>query len=239
MSNVIKHSSQYGKKRNNAVVVVGSLLTIIIVLFGLNYFISQKNKSDTQSVGKVANAQTTMGDLDAKVRIVSYSDFQCPACAGFGKVFPEVYKNIIEKYGPSSLALTYKHFPLTSIHPNAFLAAQSAEAAGNQGKFWEMHDILYEKQNDWGNAMDAKSKIEGYARDLDLDMARFILDRDSREVQKVVNDSLAETKKLGLTHTPFVFMNGLEMKDLRLSAEDIQSRIEAELQRLGVSPISQ
>ncbi|MEA4910737.1 hypothetical protein SDC9_07769 [bioreactor metagenome] len=238
MSNVITHSSKGGKKKNNAVVVIGSILAIIVILFGLNYFISQKNKNNTEVVDKVANNQTTMGDPDSKVKIVAYSDFQCPACAGFGIVFPEVYKNIIEKYGPTSLSLVYKYFPLTSIHPNALLAGYSAEAAGNQGKFWEMHDILFEKQSDWGNVLDAKSKIEGYARDIGLDMAKFISDRDSGEVQKIVNDSLTEAKKLGLTHTPFVFMNGLEMTNLSLSAEDIQNRIEQELERLNVSPIN-
>lgn len=239
MSNVITHSSKGGKKKNNTLVVIGSILAIIIVLFGLNYFISQKNKNNTEVVSQVANVDTTMGELDAKVRVVAYSDFQCPACAGFARVFPEVYKNILDKYGPSSLSFTYKHFPLTSIHPNALLAGYSAEAAANQGKFWELHDSLFENQSDWGATLDAKSKIEGYARELDLDMAKFISDRDSGEVQKRVNDGLVESKKLGLTHTPFVFMNGLEMTRLSLSVDDIQNRIEEELERLNVSPINQ
>lgn len=238
MSNVVTHSKG-GKKKNNAVLVVGSILAIIIILFGLNSIISKKNKHNTEAVNQVVGEHTTKGDLNAKVRIVAYSDFQCPACAGLAVVFPEAYERIVEKYGPSALSLTYKHFPLTSIHPSAVLAARSAEAAAMQGKFWEMHDVLFEKQSDWGTGLDAQSKIEGYARDLGLDMAKFITDRDGKEVEKIVNDAMIESQKLGLTHTPFVFMNGLEMTNLKLSAEDIQNRIEEELQRLGVSPINQ
>lgn len=239
MSNVVKHErGQSGKSNKNILVTIFSILAVIVLLFGLNYFISKNNKNNSELVGKVVGTETTKGDLNAAVRIVEYSDFQCPACAGFASVFSEVFNNINEKYGPSALSVTYKHFPLTSIHPNALLAGYSAEAAKLQGKFWEMHDKLFENQNEWGNAMDAGSKIEGYAKDLGLDMAKFIQDRDSKEVQKIVNDSLIEAKKLGLSHTPFVFMDGVEMENLQLSVEYIQEVIENRLQELGVSPLN-
>lgn len=236
------HTTESKRKRKEALVVVGSVLLLILIFYSLNAFITKKNKAGLESNIKVVNniesTDKTLGKLDSKVKIVMYSDFQCPACSGFSFYFSEVYKNIIEKYGEGSISLTFKHFPLISIHPNALLSAYSSEAAANQGKFWEMHDILFERQNEWANGLDAKSKIENYARELNLDMAKFISDRDSEEIQNRVKNSLTEAEELGLTHTPFVFINGFEIRNLVPDIEVIQSEIEEELQRLGVSPLN-
>lgn len=232
MSNVVthSHSSSKNKKGNNsAVVVIVSLLVIVGLLFGLNYFLSKKNKNNGEVVEKVLDTQYTMGDQNAKIKIVEYADFQCPACSVVSPILKEVYTNINDKYGPSTMSITYKYFPLVSIHSNALLSSYSAEAAKNQGKFWEMNHMLFEKQSEWGEALDAKSKIEGYAKELGLDMNKFILDRDSDTTKEIVNKALVEATKLGLDHTPFIFMNGQEMKDLQLDTKYIQGLVEEKL----------
>ena len=243
MSNIIKHSHNSNKnqkeKNNSLLVIVVSLLLVIGLLFGLNYFLSNKNKNNVSVIEKVTDSRSTIGNEDAKIKLVEYADFQCPACAMFSKAFPSVINYINGKYGSSTLSLTYKYFPLVSIHKNALLSAYSAEAAKNQGKFWEMHDVLFEKQEDWGEALDAKSKIEGYARDLGLDMDKFILDRDSQNTKDAVNKSLLEATKLGLDHTPFIFMNGEEMKDLSLNADDIKKVIEDKINNVVASSTNQ
>lgn len=241
MSNVVTHTHNSSKNKGNKslLVVVISLVVIMSLLFGLNYFLSSKTKNNSSIVEKVTDNNYTMGDPNAKIKIVEYADFQCPACSVFSAVMPEVFNYINNKYGSSTMSITYKYFPLVSIHRNALLSAYSAEAAKNQGKFWEMNHKLFETQDDWGEALDAKSKIEGYARDMGLDMAKFVQDRDSEEAKKAVNEGLTESTKLGLTHTPFVFMNGVEMKDLQLTADYIEKTIEAKLQELGVNPINQ
>lgn len=239
MSNVVTHQRHEKNKNKSAAVVIVSIIAIIAILFGLNSVLTKKNKNNSVVVEKVSDSSYTMGDPNAKIKLIEYSDFQCPACKGFASVFPEVYSYINNKYGSSTLSLTYKYFPLISIHQNALLSAYSAEAARHQGKFWEMGAVLFEKQNDWENALDAKGKIEGYARDMGLDMAKFVQDRDSEETKNIVNAGLTEATKLGLDHTPFVFMNGMEMKDLRLDAKYIEGVIEAKLQELGVQPIGQ
>lgn len=235
MSNVITHSKKDNKKKNSALTIIISLVVIVLVLIGLDRLLNKNTTINTEIVEKVADSSYTLGSQNAKVKLIEYADFQCPACAGFSAVFPEVYSYINNKYGTDTLSITYKYFPLVQIHRNAILAARSAEAARLQNKFWDLEKVLFEKQNEWGEALDAKSKIEGYARDLGLDMAKFVTDRDSQASADTVNLGLAEATKLGLNHTPTIFMNGKEMVDLQLSADYIKKAIENELHTLNVN----
>lgn len=229
MTKVVEHnhSNKKTKKKNNgALVVIISLVAIIAILLGLNSFLSSKNKNNSTIVEKVSDQGLILGKKDAKFRLVEYADFQCPACATFSPILNNVFKDINAKYGEGTLSLTYKYFPLISIHQNALLSAYSAEAAKNQNKFWEMHDILFANQDLWGSALDAKSKIEGYARDLGLDMAKFVIDRDSQTTKDIVNASLKEATKLSLNHTPTIFLNGEELTNIDASKESIEKIIE-------------
>lgn len=239
MSNIVTHSRENKKKSNSLTVVVVSLLVIVVFLFGLNFILSKQNKNNTDVITKVDDTRYTIGNPDAKIKLVEYADFQCPACAAFSKVFPEVYNYINGKYGSSTLSLTYKYFPLVSIHQNALLSAYSAEAAKNQGKFWEMHDILFINQGDWGEALDAKSKMEDYAKNIGLDMAKFIADRDSEVTKQIVEGALLEATKLQLDHTPTIYMNGEEVKNLSLTAKDIEKLIEDNLNGVVASSTNQ
>jgi hypothetical protein len=108
---------------------------ILVILFGLNSFLTKENKNNTELINKVAVENYLKGDKDAKVRLVEYADFQCPACASYSPVINKLYNDINTEYGSSSLAIAYKYFPLIQIHKNAMISAQSVEAAGMQGKF--------------------------------------------------------------------------------------------------------
>ncbi len=134
MVNVVTHNKDK-KKNNSAITIVVTLLVIVGLLIGLNKILNKNTKVNTAVVEKVLDSSYTLGSADAKIKLVEYADFQCPACAAFSSVFPQVYKDINSKYGSSTLSLTYKYFPLVSIHRNAILAAHSAEAARLQGKF--------------------------------------------------------------------------------------------------------
>lgn len=240
MSNIVQHShgSNSNKKSNSSLlVVVISLISIVVVLFALNYFLTRGNKKNAAVIEKVTDNRQTIGDPNAKIKLVEYADFQCPACSQLAAIFPEVFNYINNKYGSTTLSLTYKYFPLVSIHANALLSAYSTEAAKEQGKFWEMHDVLFAKQSEWSEGLDAKSKIEGYAREMGLDMAKFIQDRDSQTTKDAVSAALVEATKLQLDHTPTVFMNGVEMTDLSLSASAIEKIIEDKL-NMGVAATS-
>ena len=240
MSNIIQHShgnnSNKNKKNNGGLLVITiSLLVIVLFLFGLNYFLNNDNKKNVSVIEKVVDNRYTMGDPNAKIKLVEYADFQCPACSQLSAVFPEVFNYINSKYGSSTLSLTYKYFPLIGIHKNALLSAYSVEASKEQGKFWQLHDVLFAKQSEWGEALDAKSKIEGYAKDLGIDMTKFVLDRDSQNTKDIVNAGLLEATKLQLSHTPTVFMNGEEMVDLSLSAPAIEKAIEDKINSMSGS----
>lgn len=153
-------------------------------------------------------ADHVSGSDSKKIMFIEYGDYQCPSC---GSAFPNV-KSLLEEY--PEVTFIFRNFPLTSIHPNARAAAAVAEAAGLQGKFWEMHDVLYEKQNDW-SSLDASKRTEifnSYARDLELDMAKFGADVAGKQTNQKVNFDLALGKSVGVSATPTFFLNGKELE---------------------------
>jgi len=137
------------------------------------------------------------GPEDAKVTIVEFSDFQCPFCS---RVTPTL-KKIREEY-PEDVKVVWKHLPL-SIHPKAPGAHAAAEAAHKQGKFWEMHDLIFANQREMSD-----EKYLEYAAQLDLDLDQFKKDVASAEVKKQVSDDTRLASTLGVTGTPGFFING-------------------------------
>ncbi len=162
------------------------------------------------------------GNPDAAVTLVEYSDFQCPACGQFEPIVSAV----MEQYG-DQLSLEYKHFPLISIHPYAVPAARAAEAAAQQGKFWEMHDKLFENQSVWANSSNPQSYFIVYAEELGLDVTLFKRHLRSAMINDAVGAAFDEARTLGLTGTPSFFLNGERFEFATL--EDFTSGIEAAL----------
>lgn len=147
------------------------------------------------------------GPANAPVTIEEFSDFQCPTC---GRMHP-VIKQLLAKY-PQQVRLVFRHYPLATIHRHARESARAAEAAGAQGRFWEMADLLYEKQAEWSKAEQARPFFVQYAQSLGLDTARFQRDIDDTAVaMRVVNDERrALSRRLG--GTPTFIVNGRELK---------------------------
>lgn len=139
----------------------------------------------------------TRGGEDAAVTIVEWSDFQCPFC---NRVSPTLVQ-IREEYG-DRVRFVFKHMPL-SIHPQAAGAHAAAEAAHRQGRFWDMHDRLFENQRDL-----RVETLAGYAIEMGLDMDQYKSDVEGEEVAKRISDDLAQAQKLGVTGTPSFFING-------------------------------
>jgi len=152
---------------------------------------------------EVTEIDWVKGDPEGKVVLVEYGDFQCPACANYA---PLVKK--LSEETPVGLKVVYRHLPLTSIHRNAIVAARAAEAAGRQGKFWEMHDLLYEKQTEWSDERNAKDKFVEYAKVLGLDEEKFKSDFDSEDVRKRIESDSLKASQMGLSSTPTFFLNG-------------------------------
>ncbi len=178
--------------------------TLIIVVIGLLVFArgeKQVNKGVFAPEELLAGATHTMGEATAAAVIVEFGDYQCPAC---GQAHP-ILKQFLKDHD-DSVYFVFRHFPLTAVHQNANDAARSAEAAGKQGKYWEMHNILFERQKEWSSLSDARGKFEQYAKELELDMDRFKADQG--QAIGVVNTDAALGTKAGVQSTPTFFVNG-------------------------------
>jgi protein-disulfide isomerase len=193
------------KHRNKKLTRIG-LVILVVVLVG-SFIISQSDrKVDPATFADVetfAIESRVKGNPESDISLVKYSDFQCPACA---QAYP-VVQGLVEDLG-DQFKFEYRHFPLRSIHPNAQLAAQAAEAAGVQGKFWEMHDLLFERQQDWSRSLNPKKVFTEYAQELELNPDRFEFDLESDEVKTKVNNEADEAATLGLRGTPTFLVNG-------------------------------
>ncbi|HKE59562.1 MAG TPA: thioredoxin domain-containing protein [Pyrinomonadaceae bacterium] len=145
------------------------------------------------------------GPEKTEVTLEEFADFECPACGGF---YP-ILKAIEKDYG-SRVRVIFREFPL-SQHVHAMPAARAAEAAGLQGKFWEMHDLLYEQRDNWTKAPDVQVVFEQYARRLGLDVDRFKKDQTSEVVQKRITLDHVRGRHMKLHSTPTVFLNDVEI----------------------------
>jgi len=134
----------------------------------------------------------------AAVTIVEYGDFECPMCR---QAEPAVQQLLL--HHPASVRLVFRHFPIESAHPNALLAAEAAEAAGADGKFWEMHDLLLAD-----GARLRRPALESYAERLGLDMARFTAALDDEVYRQRVREHIAGAQRSHVRATPGFFVNG-------------------------------
>lgn len=154
----------------------------------------------------VVLTEQVKGNAESTVTLVKYSDFQCPACASFLPAIDEV----MALYG-DNLRFEYKHFPLP-IHRNAVDAAVAAEAAGQQGKFFEFHDALFANQQEWGVSPNPRALFLTYAEALELDMDTFRRHLNAPVLRDRVQTQFTEARDLGLTGTPTFFLNGERMQ---------------------------
>lgn len=219
-------------------------IVICVVLFGGLIWLSRKDAVDVSKVNPVMImkasensgniADHTQGNLKAKVTLIEYGDFQCPGC---GSVYPMV-KSVVDKYG-DDMVFVFRNFPLTNLHPNARAAAAAAEAAGLQGKYWQMHDLLYANQSAWSDASASqRGKVfEGFADQIGIDKSAFnaTLKEKSASINQKLNFDIALGKKQGATGTPAFYLNGKKMDEKQSSSEaEFEKAIVAALKDAGV-----
>jgi len=190
-------------------------VTVIAVLIGglwalvaaVNNSPSTPTPAEIKGLPKVSKDDFVRGDPNAKVTLIEYGDFQCPAC---GAYYPLIKK--LESDYARDLKVVYRFFPLTNIHKNAMVAAQAAYAAGLQNKFWEMHDMLFENQNSWADT-DAKDTFIGYAKTLKLDLTKFKTDLDADLTKQFINSQSDKAISIGVNSTPTFFVNGVHIQN--------------------------
>lgn len=176
-------------------------------------------REDDYKIG-TASAEATGS---ARVQVVEFADFQCPAC---GAAHPPI-KQMLETYA-NDVTFVFRHFPLRTTHKNAQVAALAAEAAGAQGKFWEMHDTLFERQKEWEDSNDPVSKFADYAAELGLDVTAF---RQAVEIEQFagrIDEDVQDGLVLGVNSTPTFFVNGQKTTGA-LTVAQWQQVIEGEL----------
>jgi protein-disulfide isomerase len=159
------------------------------------------------------------GSQDAQVTLVEYGDYECPYC---GEAYP-IVKRLEKKMG-RDLRFVFRNFPLTESHPRALAAAQAAEAAGLQGRLWEMHDLLYENQD----TLEDKDLI-AFARKLKLDIERFTRDFSSNEVRTKIQEDFSAGVRSGVNGTPTFFINGVR-HDGSFEYEDLMAALQEQLE---------
>lgn len=154
------------------------------------------------------------GKLDSKVELTEFVDFQCEACYAF---YPTV-KEVKEKY-KDRVKFRIRYFPISSGHQFARMGAANAEAAASQGKFWEMHDKIFEGQKSWEQAQNPQEYFDQYAKEIGLDMKKFKSDIKNPETLATINADLAEVKRIGGDGTPTFALNGKKIENPQNSVE--------------------
>lgn len=181
--------------------ILGLVAGVGLLVAGL-WYLSGMEEVDPTLLTVTAN-DWQQGPADAKVTLVEYADFECPACAAYQPVLKEVKETYKD-----DLRFVYRHFPLP-MHRNAVAASLASEAAGKQGKFWEMHDLLYKKQKEWGSkTAEDRSMFEKYATELGLNLDQFKTDIMSDEVRDKVEEQKSSGEDLNVRGTPTFFLNG-------------------------------
>lgn len=206
--------------------ISGVLAAIVVIVAGMVWIGNlQDHANDPQVLTvPVSDSDWYEGGKDATVTLVEYSDFQCPAC---GAYFP-VVKSLSQNYG-DKLKIVYRNYPLTQLHSNAQLAAQAAEAAGIQGRFFDMHDVLFSTQKDWSALADPTDFFVTYATQLGLNVEQFKTDLTSSAVKDAIAQDVRGGDSANVNSTPTFFLNGVQITSNPQGLAPFMTLIDAEL----------
>ena len=164
-------------------------------------------------------ADWSVGPPKPRVVLLEYGDYQCPPCVTLHRAVGEVQA----KHG-HEIRFVFRHYP-TKRHRNALRAAEAAEAAGTQGKFWQMHAKLYENQSEWYGLSDPMPAFGRYARDIGLDVTHFNSDVESKRYQSKINESKEQAQQLGVRGAPALYINGDRVLKLPLQTNDLNALV--------------
>jgi protein-disulfide isomerase len=188
--------------------MVLGVVAVVIVFAGIGFFLlKQQNDSlpkisTDQSEALSRSTPNIRGKADSTIKVIEFGDIQCPACAAVNPLMDELYK----QYG-DRVSFTFRHFPLP-MHKNAYAGSDAAEAAGEQGKFWEMVTKLYEVQPIWAETSDPSPTYEKLAQELGLNMDQFSKAYNSKAYRRRIDQDKADGQYLGVNGTPTFYVNG-------------------------------
>ncbi len=210
-------------------------LVLLVAAVGTALLLRSNQRRDSSS----RDADTELSDkakknlsADTLVTLEEFGDYQCPPC---GQLHPTL-KKLKQEYG-DRLNFIFRNLPLTKIHQNALLAAEAAEAARVQNRFWEMHDLLYENQSLWKDDVNPRSIFIQFAKDLGLNTWQFTRDMDGKQIQMRIEADEDAAAKQGIDGTPTVLINGRQLRAEMTTPEGVRKGIEVMLSpRAAPSP---
>ncbi len=213
--------------------MIGVIVGCVLFLGG-GLFLAGRNKPATPGVANlellaVTGKDVVKGPANASVTLIEYADFQCPSCASY---YP-IVKQLLDDY-PTQLRFVYRHFPLTSIHANAWSAATFSQTASLQNKFWEVYAQLYENQSVWSKAKNTDEEFAKYAKIAGVDWEKTKSDIYSADVIDAVRAQQKSGEDLGVSGTPTFFVNG-EKIVIPGGLEQFKKIIEGELAKTQTS----
>ncbi len=211
----------------NLKLLFGVIIGTLIMIVGAGWLFSWQTNQVKQQAEQVVEESRLVGENphvkgateSARFTIVEFSDFQCPACAAFSAPV----KSVVSQYS-KDVRLVYRHLPLTTIHANALAGARAAEAAAAQGKFWEMHDLLFSTQKDWSKQGNPTDHFVGLAKQLGLDEAAFREKMNDPAVAQRIAADQQLSRELQIMSTPSFYLNGKAME-----FSEIEAQLRAEL----------
>lgn len=211
-----------------AKIMLGILVVVVAGMIGVFAMANKSTPAPTGDKSKIIRDSTHKTGTGT-VQLVEFGDFQCPACS---KIYPDVEQ--IMKDFDGKVTLYFRQYPLTQ-HPLAKAAAEASEAAGEQGKFWEMYHKLYESQSQWGDLNKGTSKDEAiamwgdYAKDLGLDVDKFKSAVNDEKFDTAIEQDIADGTALNVTGTPTFYVNG-EKVTSGMSYADLRDAINKALE---------
>ncbi len=195
-----------------------AIVAVIVIILGGIFFITNSNNTKNGSTSSNDNtpSHNVEGSGQDGITLVEYGDFQCPYCGQYYSIVKQV-----QSLYNTQMTFQFVNFPLISIHQNAFAGARAAEAAALQGKFWQMHDLLYEQNviyydsnetaNTWVGASDPQTYFDKYAQQLGLNVPEFETDYASDKVNNIINSDMAKGNNLGVNGTPTFYLDGKQI----------------------------
>ncbi len=188
-----------------AKILIGILVVVVGGMIGLFAIANNNQQANTPKGDTKVIRDSSHKEGSGSVQLVEFGDFQCPAC---GAAEPNVEKLLKDYDG--KITFYFRNFPLVNLHQNANAAANAAESAADQGKYWQMHDKLYATQKDWSESSDPTDTFVGYAKDLGLDADKFKAALTSKQFQNVIDQDSADATALGVSGTPTFYFNGVK-----------------------------
>jgi protein-disulfide isomerase len=181
-------------------------------------------KNETTTNINAADVTHVFGRMDAPVTIEEFGDFQCPPCGTAAEPLNQLVRDF------PRLRLVFRNYPLP-VHQHANIAALAAEAAGMQGHFWEMHDLLFKEQANWSKASNVDTLFNAYATMLRLDVNRFHKDMASKAAMERIKSDHERGGKLGVTVTPTIFLNNQSIPPASLGPKEMRAAVEAMMKK--------